>query len=149
MKKMKRSLRVRFEHLSEASQRSISLPESYQDEVYICRDCACQCLFKAEQQQSWYELDKRYFYQRPVRCGPCHSKWCDTRRIKLRVARASHPVDYATALVQLHQRTGNGNLAKALHLLRNHCAEPELQTYCVEQLRKAQKTPEPNPPGIS
>jgi MinD superfamily P-loop ATPase len=141
MKKMKRSLLVRFERLSEASQRSISLPESYQDVVYICRDCACQCQFKAEQQQSWYELEKRYFYQRPVRCAQCHNMWCETRRIKLRVARASHPVDYATALVQLHQRTGKGNLAKALHLLRSHCVEPELQTYCVAQLRKAQNTP--------
>jgi hypothetical protein len=43
----------------------------YQDLMFDCRDCGARQVWKAEQQQWWYEIAKGYVYSTAVRCLSC------------------------------------------------------------------------------
>lgn len=144
MKKKRKKIPVCFTALSEASQRSWTIPEFYEDETYRCVDCGKESLFTAEMQREWYEVKKRYFFQRPIRCSEHHEEWRLKRKSKFKMDRAlaalrKNPESEnamqttAKAIIDFHKKTGNGNLQAALHLLRKLGNDDELLNYCKEK----------------
>lgn len=51
-----------------------SLPEFYQDNPFVCRDCGSLNVWTAEQQQWWYEVAKAHIDSFAVRCRNCRQK---------------------------------------------------------------------------
>lgn len=143
-----RKIPVCPESLSEESQRSYGIPEFYEDEYYKCIECGKETLFSAEQQKQWYEVEKRYLFQGPIRCRHHFFLWLSDRKTKFRMDKALeylnlHPDskdamrDYALSIVEFHKNTGNGNLHTAVHLLRKLNKDPDELAYCIEQIKKA------------
>ena len=121
---------VNINELSEASKRSCSLPDFYEDKWYKCIDCGEKSLFLASSQKEWYEVQKRYFYQHPIRCRDCNNLWSETKKSKLNmdnrlVELKINPKNQklikecAFAIIAFHKKSNKGNLCKALHLLRS------------------------------
>jgi predicted RNA-binding Zn-ribbon protein involved in translation (DUF1610 family) len=46
----------------------------YRDEVFVCRDCGQECVWKAEDQQWWYERCHASDRKVAVRCPECRKK---------------------------------------------------------------------------
>ncbi len=145
----KNRIAITFENLSEASKRSWTIPEFYEDEEYGCVDCGEASLFAAERQKEWYEIQKRYFFQRPIRCQDCHDIWRDQKKSKLHMDRKleelkSNPENQnvmeecAFAIIDFHQKNNRGNLNMALHLLRALKAQKKnvvnATDYCKENI---------------
>lgn len=135
------------EALSEKSQLSWGVPKFYKDECYKCVDCGKEILFSAEQQKEWYEVKKRYIYQRPVRCRDHFLQWLSDRKIKLKMDKSLEKIrlmpdseeamrDYAFSIVEFHKRNGMGDLNTAIHLLRQLKEEGEALEYCLGQVQK-------------
>ncbi|MBN2712854.1 MAG: zinc-ribbon domain containing protein [Planctomycetes bacterium] len=139
-----------FDQLSEASQRSWGIPEYYKDENYACIDCGEESTFTAQLQKYWYEVKKGYFYQRPIRCRACHEVWRAAKTCKHRMDRLLAKLDEspedgklmietAAAIVEFHIKEKRGNLALAMHLLRQVKSRKEVKTlmaYCQTNLTK-------------
>ena len=66
--------------LSEASLRSWSIPEYYTDQRYTCVGCGNECIYKAETQKEWCEVQGKFFWERPTRCEECHAEWRSIRK---------------------------------------------------------------------
>ena len=131
--------------LSEKSLRSRDIPTHYIDELYHCIDCGIECTFLADQQKDWYEVEKRYFWQRPTRCIFHHDEWRVKRSNKFDMDRrlealSKNPRDEenmaqcAESMVQFHKDTSNGNLQTALCLLKKLKRTDPFYTYCKDRL---------------
>ena len=95
--------------------------------------------------KEWYEVSKRYFWQRPTRCSYHHDEWRIKRKNKFAMDRnlsalKENPSDEvimakcAESIVQFHKDTGNGNLQTALCLLNKLERTDSLYVYCRNQL---------------
>jgi hypothetical protein len=140
------TLAVNYDALSVESKRSWSIPDFYTDEDYYCIDCGAKSFFSAEKQKEWYEVKKRYFWQRPIRCRLHHEEWRVKRKSKFIMDRnlealRQNPddkaimINCAESIVQFHQDTGNGNLQSALFILKKLDRKDELYDYCRNQLK--------------
>ena len=120
---------VDFKALSDDTRHSHGLPDHYVDERFTCVDCGKECLFTAAQQKQLYEVKKRCFYQRPVRCSSCSASFRETRRTEFpldqalarlpkRITDDSFKLDCALGIIEFHRLSQRGNLSLALHLLR-------------------------------
>jgi uncharacterized phage-like protein YoqJ len=129
MKRQKTNkIAVDITKLSAASKRSESIPEFYEDETYNCVDCGVKCIFTAEIQKNWYEVSKRYFWQRPIRCDEHHKSWSEAKRKKLKMDQIIAELkdsgsnklilECSEAIIAFYEQTGHGNLQMAKHLLK-------------------------------
>jgi hypothetical protein len=136
---------INYKLLSEKSLRSLPLPEFYKDETYKCVDCSKISIFSAQEQQNWYEVQKKYFWQRPVRCLLHHDIWRDTRKRKFTMDQKleelrENPenrktmIASAEAIVQFHKKTKTGNLELAISLFKKLKIETKYYLYCKENL---------------
>jgi hypothetical protein len=139
---------VNFDNLSEESKMSWSIPEMYIDEFYHCIDCGVKSLFSAEKQKEWYEVEKRYFWQKPIRCRLHHEEWRSKRKIKFKMDRNllalkenpdNRTIMFACAesIIQFHKETKNGNLRAAMILLKKLDYKDELLSYCQDELKES------------
>ena len=129
MKKQKNKIAIDFDKLSKKSQRSWSIPEFYEDEMIACVDCGEKFLFSAATQKKWYEQDKRYFYQRPIRCTKHHEIWKKAKFSKERMDRLlaelkerdsqNIKLECAESIINYQEQTGHGNLLLAKKLLKS------------------------------
>ncbi|MFC4158087.1 zinc-ribbon domain containing protein [Chitinimonas lacunae] len=46
----------------------------YEDQAFTCRDCGSHQVWRAAQQQWWYETAKGYVYSTAIRCLPCRQR---------------------------------------------------------------------------
>jgi len=75
-----RVLAVDRSMLSEASQRSAFLPETYTTRIEHCIGCGVIELFTAEEQKQWYEKLKNYIFATRSRCKSCQKNWKRLKR---------------------------------------------------------------------
>jgi hypothetical protein len=125
----KNKIAVDFNQLSEKSRKSITIPEFYEDEAIKCVDCGETFIFTAATQKQWYEKDKRYFWQRPIRCSKHHEIWKKARFAKERMdglleeAKVSKSdnakLECAESIIEYRELTGHGNLLLAKKLLKS------------------------------
>jgi hypothetical protein len=143
-----KSIPVILGNLSEKSLRSWDLPEFYKDENCKCIDCGTVFLFTAEEQRCWYEVEKRYYWQRPIRCSLDHDIWRDKRKHKFDMDKnledlKESPEDdeimlkCAESIIQFHKDTDNGNLQLASSLLQKLKILDKRYQYCKEQIKKS------------
>lgn len=140
----KNKIAVDFNKLSAKSQNSWTIPEFYEDEIISCVDCGENFLFSAAEQKKWYEEDKRYFFQRPIRCIKHHNEWLQVKRTKSRMDRlleeiktpcsAKLQLNCAEAIIEYWVLTGEGNLNLAKKLLKKF--EGEISSKKVNDLRE-------------
>lgn len=124
-KKPKR-IPVDFDALSEESRKSCSILDYYEDETFLCVDCGKVCAFPADKQKLWYEVHKRYFWQRPIRCAEHHELWSEAKSQKLKMdhliadLKKSNSrklkIECAEAIIKHSELTGRGNLRMATEL---------------------------------
>lgn len=139
---------VCFKSLSEKSQKSWDIPEFYEDITFECVDCKKQVVFTAIQQQEWYEVQKKYFWQRPIRCVFHHDFWRETRKLKFSMDRSleklkENPNDFeimkqcAESITFYHQRTKTGDLKLAISLFKKLNLQNELYLYCKKEMENS------------
>ena len=145
MKSNKKTLPVNFNKLSEKSQRSWTIPEIYTDEIYSCIDCGESCVFTAIQQQEWYEIQKKYYWERPVRCQVHYMQWKNKKLTKTSMDQKLNKLkekpndinclfEYAKSIIEYHKANGKGNLQIAISILKKVNETGELYKYCRENL---------------
>ena len=132
--------------LSEESRRSRGIPDHYVDEAFTCVDCGKGCIFTATRQKDLYEVKKRCFYVRPVRCTACAKAYRETKRTAFPLDQAlarlpkrteddAFKLDCALGIIEFHRLSQRGNLALALHLLRGQGEDSRRVTralnYCL------------------
>ena len=136
---------VDFSELSEKSQRSWDIPEFYEDINFECVECGKKEIFTAQEQQEWYEVKKKYFWQRPIRCSLHQDIWRETRRRKFKMDRSLLELkddpnnlesmkQCAEAITLYHQSTKNGNLELAISLFKKLKLQNKLYDYCKKEI---------------
>ena len=145
MKTKKKKIPVDFDQLSENSKTSLGLPEFYHDETIKCVDCGKTFIFPAETQKQWYEKDKRYLYQRPIRCDMHYETWKKSRKLKLKMDKLLEKLkssdsinlkfECAEAIIEFYEQTGRGNLSLAKHL-SNSLAGHKTKSLRLDQLNE-------------
>ena len=145
---VKTKLPVEHEKLSEKSLRSWVLPEFYVDEIYNCIDCGKKCIHTAETQKRWHEEEKKYFWQKPLRCDIHFQEWRESRKSKFKMDRVleklkDHPEDkqllisYAEAIVNFHQKNERGNLQLAMSIFKRFEIKDNNSHYCKQILKES------------
>ena len=124
-----KKLKVNKNLLSEKSLRSYDIPDYYYDETINCEECNKSFVFTKEEQQKWYEVQRKYFWMRPKYCDVHYQKWLVRHKSKIEMDKNlkelgqtdSLKVMYNTAesiyqyyLLNKHQ----GNIEKVRHLLK-------------------------------
>ena len=143
---VKTKLPVEFEKLSSKSLHSWSLPEYYIDEIYKCIECGKECIHTAETQKRWCEEEKKYFWQKPIRCEDHYQEWREARKTKFEMDRVleklkENPEDknlliaYAEAIVKFHQKNERGNLEAAMSIFKRFEIKDNYSHYCKLKLR--------------
>ena len=64
----------------QAPNNSYSPPLFYDDSPFVCVDCGKEEIWKAEQQQWWYEVAKGSIYSRAIRCRACRRAHREKRK---------------------------------------------------------------------
>lgn len=135
----------------------------FEDMNRFCIQCRKEFIFTALEQKYWYESLKFHFDSIAVRCVNCRKQRRAARVFRQQIAEVSdalreepdnpsHLIEYGDALLQLYERTGAGDLNKAVgaarksrRLLRNI---PQVRLYlkalylegrCQVQLERPQK----------
>jgi hypothetical protein len=101
----------------------------YLDEERSCIQCGRQFLFRAAEQKFWYETRRFNFCSVPIRCPACRRQRRSEQALREQIARAKAGVRadpespvaqlaLARAIVESHERTGQGNLAEAISAAR-------------------------------
>ena len=101
----------------------------YVDVERRCVQCGDDFVFSASEQKYWYESLKFHFDSVAIRCKPCRRQRRSDKALNAQLGEAAQtlreqPDDpaawaaQAEALVRLHERTGHGDLQKALSSAR-------------------------------
>jgi hypothetical protein len=101
----------------------------YLDEERSCIQCGRQFVFRAAEQKFWYETRRFNFCSVPIRCPACRRQRRSEHALREQIARAKAEVRaapqspvaqlaLARAIVESHERTGQGNLAEAIAAAR-------------------------------
>ncbi len=101
----------------------------YLNEKRSCIQCGKAFVFRAAEQKFWYETLKFNFESIPIRCPRCRKLRRSERSLREQIGRARrdakmHPNDPAPqlalsrALVEFHERTGQGRLPDAIAAAR-------------------------------
>ena len=78
-----KKLKVNKNLLSEKSLRSYDLPDYYYDETINCETCHKSFVFTKEEQQEWYEVQRKYFWMRPKYCDTHYNEWLARYKSKI------------------------------------------------------------------
>ena len=143
---VKTKLPVEFDKLSEKSLCSWDIPEFYLDELYKCIDCGKQFIHTAETQKEWYEVQKKYIWQRPNRCDTHFQEWRVARKSKFEMDKAleklrEFPEDrkllksYAESIVKFHKNHERGNLQIAMSIFNKLEIKSNHSAYCRDRLK--------------
>lgn len=103
----------------------------YVDETRRCVQCDQRFIFKATEQEYWYETRQFTFSSVPIRCQQCRRLRRSEHALREQIANARRAVEeapkdpagllaLARAIVEYHERTGAGNLEDALAAARRH-----------------------------
>ena len=106
----------------------------YVDETHTCVQCRLQFVFTAKEQKFWYETLQFNFNSQAIRCRNCRKQRRTDAALRQQIATAlkrlsEHPADphtlleLATATVRYRERTGEGNLDRALDACRKAGSE--------------------------
>jgi hypothetical protein len=101
----------------------------YLDEARACVQCRRSFVFRAAEQKFWYETLKFNFSSIPIRCPACRRQRRSDRALHEQIARSKiqareqpeNPTAHlsvARAIVEAHERTGQGNLDEAIAAAR-------------------------------
>lgn len=101
----------------------------YVDETRRCVQCDQRFIFKATEQEYWYETRQFTFSSVPIRCQQCRRLRRSEHVLREQIANARRAVEeapkdpagllaLARAIVEYHERTGAGNLEDALAAAR-------------------------------
>ena len=101
----------------------------YLDETNTCVQCGQEFVFTAEEQKFWYETLQFNFDSIAIRCRDCRKQRRTDAALRQQIAlalealsrRPTDPhalLDLATATVRYRERTGEGNLDRALGACR-------------------------------
>jgi hypothetical protein len=107
----------------------------YLDETRTCIQCGSKFTFGAQEQKYWYEALKFNFNSLPIRCLSCRRRRRSEHALREQVARTRAERDrcpddplthlaLARAIVELHERTGRGNLEEAISAARRAAQSP-------------------------
>jgi hypothetical protein len=105
----------------------------YVDEDRECVQCGSPFTFRAAEQKHWYEVLKFNFGSVPIRCPKCRRQRRSEHALREAIARAKALVrernedpaahlSLAAALVEYHERTGQGDLNAAIAAARRAAA---------------------------
>lgn len=101
----------------------------YLDEERTCTQCGRSFVFQAAEQKFWYETLKFNFNSVPIRCPLCRRQRRSEHALREQIARAKAEVRgdpgnpsahlaLARAIVESHERNGQGSLAEAISAAR-------------------------------
>lgn len=101
----------------------------YVDDDRSCLQCGCHFVFSAREQKYWFETLHFHFGSVAIRCVECRRKQRSNRALNAQISAATnllrtdpdnptHLLSLAEALVRYHERTGSGDLSRAVNAAR-------------------------------